>query len=157
MKFALPLLVALALQAQVPTALAAPVRASPAAVSCEIRDIFMVKRNVANPRRWPKAQWVNTRLTEKYLREVLMIEDSLTSLPMTQFTFNSGGARLLQRLTRDNSGKHLGFFLNGKLLMPVRVESEIIGGTAMLTGFGTLEETEALVKQINDAMSCRKR
>ncbi|MEI7480523.1 MAG: protein translocase subunit SecD, partial [bacterium] len=76
--------------------------------------------------------FIPTGLTGKYLSRSTMEFDQNTSQPVVALQFNSEGADLFAKITKENAGKYLAIFLDGYLKsMPV-IREEIRGGKATI-------------------------
>lgn len=93
--------------------------------------------------------WRDTALDGKHFRRAIVTSDSFTGLPIVQITFGEDGGRMFQQLTRDNVGKRIAIFVGGQLVSAPTVQSEIPGGTAIITGVGTFEEGSRLAQDLN--------
>ena len=97
--------------------------------------------------------FIPTGLTGKYLSRSTMEFDQNTSQPVVALQFNSEGADLFAKITKENAGKYLAIFLDGYLKsMPV-IREEIRGGKATIsggfTGSAGNKEAKALVSNLN--------
>ena len=96
--------------------------------------------------------FIPTGLTGKYLSRSTMEFDQNTSQPVVALQFNSEGADLFAKITKENAGKYLAIFLDGYLKsMPV-IREEIRGGKATIsggfTGSAGNKEAKALVSNL---------
>lgn len=69
--------------------------------------------------------------------------------PSVQLEFNSEGAKLFEEITKRNIGKQVGIFLDDQVLSAPTVQTEISGGSAIITGQFTLDEAKSLALSIN--------
>src|SRR3989344_5778935 len=71
--------------------------------------------------------------------------------PQVSIEFTSEGAQKFAEITKRNVGKPLGMYLDGEPISwpPPRVEQEILGGSAVITGQFTTEEAKNLSVQLN--------
>lgn len=89
-------------------------------------------------------EWQSTGLTGKDLRKSLVGSTPTTGEWMVELEFNSEGAKKFSDLTKELTGKQMAIFFNGKLQSAPRVNEQISGGRAQITGGdGGFEYTEA--------------
>ena len=111
------------------------------------RHILFLKRSLdpqlaADP-------WKNTPLSGKHLKRASVEFDQNTTAPIVSLNFNDEGAKLFEEITGRNVDKLVAIFLDGELLSSPRVQQKISGGSAIITGTFTLEQTRELVKRLN--------
>jgi SecD/SecF fusion protein len=70
--------------------------------------------------------------------------DQLGSNPEVSMTMNSEGAKVWQRLTKDNIGKSIAIVLDGYVRSFPTVQNEISGGRSSITGLASIEEAKDL-------------
>jgi len=88
--------------------------------------------------------WESTGLTGKDLRKSLVGSTPTTGEWMVELEFNNEGAKKFSDLTKELTGKQMAIFFNGKLQSAPRVNEQISGGKAQITGGeGGFEYTEA--------------
>ena len=88
--------------------------------------------------------WESTGLTGKDLRKSLVGSAPTTGEWMVELEFNAEGAKKFSDLTKELTGKQMAIFFNGKLQSAPRVNEQISGGRAQITGGeGGFEYTEA--------------
>lgn len=93
--------------------------------------------------------WKDTPLDGKHFRSAAVMLDPTTNIPIVQITFDQEGGRLFQEMTKNNIGKRIAIFVGGELISAPTVQSEIIGGTAVITGSASLEEARLLAQDLN--------
>jgi len=93
--------------------------------------------------------WKDTTLTGKHFRSAAVTMDPTTNLPIVQIAFDDEGAKLFQELTKKNVGKRIAIFVGGDLVSAPTVQTEIAGGTAIITGSGNFEEAQKLSQDLN--------
>ncbi|MDD5739680.1 MAG: protein translocase subunit SecD [Candidatus Peribacteraceae bacterium] len=93
--------------------------------------------------------WKDTTLTGKHFRSAAVTTDPTTNLPIVQIAFDDEGAKLFQELTKKNVGKRIAIFVGGDLVSAPTVQTEIAGGTAIITGSGNFEEAQKLSQDLN--------
>jgi SecD/SecF fusion protein len=70
--------------------------------------------------------------------------DRLGSNPEVSMTMNSEGAKIWQRLTKENIGKSIAIVLDGYVRSFPTVQNEISGGRSSITGLVSIEEAKDL-------------
>lgn len=78
--------------------------------------------------------WEPTGLTGKDLKKSLVGSNPTTGEWMVELEFNLEGAKKFSDLTRELTGKQMAIFFNGKLQSAPRVNEQISGGKAQITG-----------------------
>lgn len=96
----------------------------------------------------------NTGLTGRYLSRASLEFSSgqggqLSNTPIVQVTFNDEGAKLFEKLTKENVGKQLAIFLDGEVVSSPVIREAITGGVATISGNFTPEEGKELVRNLN--------
>ncbi len=98
--------------------------------------------------------YVDTGLTGRYL-ETATLEfangqgGQMANEPLVTVKFNEEGAKLFADITRANVGRQLGIFLDGELLSSPVINEAITGGTAVISGQFTVDEAQALSKNLS--------
>lgn len=64
------------------------------------------------------------------------------------FKLTSEGAKIFAEMTRNNVGKKLGIYLDGKELISPTVESVITGGSGVISNMGSAERAQTIAAQI---------
>lgn len=90
-----------------------------------------------------------TPLTGRYLDKAGLVFDQTTNKPQIELTFNDAGAKLFAQITKANVGKQVAIFLDGLPISAPRVNEEITGGKAVITGNFTVDEARTLVGRLN--------
>ncbi len=93
--------------------------------------------------------WKDTALNGKHFRSAAVTVDPTSNLPIVQIAFDDEGATLFQELTKKNVGKRIAIFVGGDLVSAPTVQTEIAGGTAIITGSGNFEEAQQLAQDLN--------
>lgn len=89
-------------------------------------------------------EWESTGLTGKDLRKSLVGSAPTTGEWMVELEFNAEGAKKFSDLTKELTGKQMAIFFNDKLQSAPRVNEQISGGRAQITGGeGGFEYNEA--------------
>ncbi len=92
--------------------------------------------------------WKSTQLTGKQLASAHVNFDNQTGAPLVSLQFDSEGAKLFGDLTKANLGKRIGIFLDGQLISSPVVQSEIVGGNAVIQGDFTLDQAKLLATRL---------
>ncbi len=93
--------------------------------------------------------WKDTLLDGKHFRSATVTLDPTTNIPIVQIAFDDEGAKLFQELTKENIGKRLAIFVGGQLVSAPTVQTEITGGTAVITGSQNFDEANTLAQDLN--------
>ncbi len=93
--------------------------------------------------------WKDTELDGKHFRSATVTLEPSTSLPVVQIIFDTEGAKLFQQLTKNNIGKRIAIFVGGELVSAPTVQTEITGGSAVITGSQNYEEARTLAQDLN--------
>lgn len=75
--------------------------------------------------------------------------DSQTGKPQVGLKFNKKGAELFAAITKRNIGKPVGIFIDNMALTTPTVQTEILDGSAVITGSFTTDEAKKLTIAIN--------
>lgn len=97
--------------------------------------------------------YVATGLTGRYLASATLgfgsgATSGITS-PQVILNFNSDGAKLFEKITRENVGRQLAIFLDGQPISSPVIQEAIPGGQATITGHFTATEARDLVRNLN--------
>ena len=100
--------------------------------------------------------FIPTNLNGRFVVGAQVGRNQTTFAPEINFSLNDEGAVLFQNLTLENAGKALCLFLDGQPIIPddindscPRVQGEIPGGKAVITGQFTLDRARAIVERFN--------
>ncbi len=97
--------------------------------------------------------YVHTGLTGRYLSNaVLQFGSGATAglaAPQVLLNFDSEGAKLFEKITRENVGQTLGIFLDGQPISTPVIREPIPGGQAVVSGQFTPTEARDLVRNLN--------
>ena len=91
----------------------------------------------------------STPLTGRYLKNSQLAFDSTTNKPHVGLEFSDEGGKIFAELTKNNIGKTLAIYLDGAPISIPRVQEEILGGKAQITGNFTLTEAKQLAQRLN--------
>ncbi len=92
----------------------------------------------------PYADFKGTGLTGRYLSTATIEFDPNTGAPHVSLKFNDEGAKLFADITKNNVGKTLAIFLDGKPISMPTIQEEITGGSAVINGNFTPKDAKAL-------------
>lgn len=95
------------------------------------------------------AQYVATELTGRYLERAVLEFDPNTQEPIVSLQFNTEGAKLFEKITKENVGKSVAIFLDGAPISTPVVREAITGGKAQISGNFTPDEAKTLVGRLN--------
>jgi len=90
-----------------------------------------------------------TPLTGKYLKKATLGFDQNTGEPLILLKYNGEGAKIFKDLTSKNIGKILAIYIDGAAISAPRIQEEISGGNAQISGDFTIEEAKKLVRNLN--------
>ena len=93
--------------------------------------------------------WKDTPLDGKHFRSASVTLDPTTNVPVVQITFDDEGGKMFGELTSRNVNKRIAIFVGGQLISAPVVQTEILGGTAIITGSNSFEEARALATDLN--------
>lgn len=95
-------------------------------------------------------KFIETGLTGKNLKNSDVQFMSQTGKPEVGIEFDSEGAKNFAQLTKENIGKQIAIFLDGRVISAPTVQAEITDGKAVITGNFTLEEAKKLSQRLNE-------
>ncbi len=90
-----------------------------------------------------------TQLTGRFLKKAQLAFDQTTNAPHVSLEFTDEGGKIFAELTKKNIGKVLAIYLDGAPISAPRVQEEISGGKAQITGNFTLQEAKELAQRLN--------
>ncbi len=93
--------------------------------------------------------YVSTELTGRYLDKAILEFDQTTGEAIVSLQFDSTGADLFEKITRENVGKPVAIFLDGEPISIPTVNEAITGGKAQISGNFTPTEAKLLVGRLN--------
>ncbi len=124
-------------------------RASEIAASIQMEGVKVTpKGDVGEP-------YTDTGLTGRYLKSAQLQfagqsqGAGLSNEPIVAIAFDEEGAELFAKITRENVGSQLAIFLDGELLSSPRINEEIQGGQAVISGGFTPDEARALAENLS--------
>lgn len=95
------------------------------------------------------AQYQNTELTGRFLEKAILEFNPNTGEPTVALQFNPEGAKLFEKITRENVGKTVAIFLDGQPISSPVVREAITGGKAVISGNFNPKEAKQLVGRLN--------
>jgi preprotein translocase subunit SecD len=97
--------------------------------------------------------FIDTGLTGRYLSsaalEFMGQGGPVANEPVVKIIFNEEGAQLFEKITKENTGKSLAIFLDGKMISAPRINEPIVGGNAIISGGFKPEEARSLAQNLN--------
>lgn len=90
-----------------------------------------------------------TALTGRFLKLSAVEFNNTTREPIVSLSFDSEGTDLFAKITRENVGRVLAIFLDGKIISAPVINEEITGGKAQISGNFTPQEAKLLVRNLN--------
>lgn len=97
----------------------------------------------------PPEPYKNTQLTGRQLENAKLDFDQYVGTVQVALQFNDEGSKLFAEITKRNVGKQVAIFLDGQSISEPVVQTEIIGGRAVITGSGDVEEAKLLARRLN--------
>lgn len=96
----------------------------------------------------------DTGLTGRYLSSAMLeftggSGGRLANEPVVSIVFNDEGAKLFEKITRENVGGNLAIFLDGEILSSPRINEAISGGKAIISGGFKADEAKALAQNLS--------
>ncbi len=96
----------------------------------------------------PPEPFKRTELTGKQLERAQLEFNPQTGAAEVGLQFNSEGADLFAEITKNNIGKPVAIYLDGEPISIPTVNSEILGGRAVITGNFTVSEAKLLAQRL---------
>lgn len=91
----------------------------------------------------------DTALSGRYLKRAQVVFNQNSISPAISIEFDSAGAEIFAKLTRENVGSPLAIFLDGAPISAPVVREEIRDGKAEISGQFTLQEARDLARNLN--------
>jgi len=118
-------------------------------LSKEVQDKINGGTTDENILNTPEA-FLETGLTGRMLQKAsIQFDQNFNNKPIIGLKFNNEGADLFAKITRENTNKVLGIFLDGQLIEAPYIREEISGGEAVITGDFTADEAKQVVRDLN--------
>jgi len=96
----------------------------------------------------PQDEWKVTDLTGKQLKSAQIDFDPNSGSPLVSLQFNDEGAKLFADITKRNVGKPVAIFLDNEPISVPTVQTEILGGQAVITGQFSVNEAKLLAQRL---------
>jgi protein-export membrane protein SecD len=96
----------------------------------------------------PVDPWKSTALTGKQLSSAKLDFDQQLGTVQVVLQFNDEGSQLFADITKRNVSKQVAIFLDGQVISAPVVQQEIIGGRAVISGSGNVEEAKLLARRL---------
>lgn len=96
----------------------------------------------------PPEPFARTELTGKQLERAQLEFNPQTGAAEVGLQFNDEGADLFAEITKNNIGKPVAIYLDGEPISIPTVNSEILGGRAVITGNFTVSEAKLLAQRL---------
>jgi protein-export membrane protein SecD len=110
--------------------------------------ILFLKRSIEQ---YPDLMWAATDLTGKNLKDAKVdFQSQGIGSPQIALQFDGEGTDLFAAITKRNLGKPVAIFLDKEIISQPTVQSEIVGGQAVITGTFSMQEANDLVKRLNE-------
>lgn len=93
--------------------------------------------------------FISSGLTGQFLDQATLEFNQTTMQPIIGLQFNSEGAKLFEKITKENIGKPIAIFLDGSAISTPVVNEAITGGQAVINGEFTADEARQLVGRLN--------
>jgi protein-export membrane protein SecD len=93
--------------------------------------------------------FVPSGLTGRFLQNAQVTFNQNSLNPSISVEFNSEGAALFAKITKENVGKPVGIYLDGVLISAPTVREQISSGKAEISGQFTLDEAKTLTRNLN--------
>ncbi len=93
--------------------------------------------------------FTQTELTGRYLKKSQLEFNQTTGQAYVGLEFDKEGGEIFAELTKNNIGKVIAIYLDGAPISIPRVQEEITGGRAQISGNFTLEEAKQLAQRLN--------
>jgi preprotein translocase subunit SecD len=100
-------------------------------------------------KQYVNGKFVDTGLGGDDLSHASVTYDQTTDQPQISLQFNSAGSKKFATITANNVGKPLAIYLDNNLVSAPKVDQEITGGNAVITGSFTYAQANALAIQLN--------
>lgn len=97
----------------------------------------------------PPDMWKNTALSGKHLERAMLQFHGQTNEPQVGLEFNDEGSELFAAITARNIGRPVAIFLDGEAISIPNVNEEITGGSAVISGGFTIQESKLLARRLN--------
>lgn len=96
-----------------------------------------------------EGRYISTELTGRFLKRSSLEFNQQNRQATVVLQFNDDGAKLFEKLTKENIGKTIAIYLDGQIISAPTVQQAIAGGRAEITGNFTPDEAKTLVGRLN--------
>ena len=86
------------------------------------------------------------------LQSATAITDEHTHKSRIELVFTDAGRKRFAEVTRENAGRRLGFVISGEIYAAPRIQMEIPGGKAEVSGSFSEQEAKGLVAKIMESL-----
>lgn len=121
--------------------------------SLEFKLLSLARENSTSSEPITAKDFEFTGLTGTLLKKSTLEFNQTTGEPNVSLQFNSEGSDLFAKITKENIGRRLAIFLDGKVMSMPSIREEIIGGQASIsggfTGSAGIKEAKDLVNNLN--------
>lgn len=108
-----------------------------------------IKEEITKGSATPSATLVPTNLTGADLESADVTFESNTGSPVISLQFTEEGGKKFAEITKRNIGQQLPILLDNQIISAPKVEEEINGGKAQISGSFTIDEAKNLAIQLN--------
>lgn len=88
-------------------------------------------------------------LDGRYLKRADVAFDQTSGRPTVSISWNDEGSKLFAEVTKNNIGKSIAIYLDGAIVSAPRVNEEITGGQAVISGDFNTQEARDLARRLN--------
>lgn len=99
--------------------------------------IFKVENEANNTIKWEDVK----NLDSSMVTNLEIVKNDYSQFYDLKIVFNQEGSESFRNLTKNNIGKQMAIFIGDTLISSPYIQSEIIGGEAIISGFNNYEET----------------
>lgn len=114
-----------------------------------LNEVAAAEQQKTNATTTPSNLFISTGLTGRLLEKSQLEFESRTNEPIVSLVFNDEGSTLFAKVTKENVGKVLAIFLDGKIISSPVIRDEILSGKAQITGGFDPKEAKLLVRDLN--------
>ncbi len=107
-----------------------------------------IRKTIADDIVPPPEPWKSTALNGQHLESAKLDFDPQFGTALVAIQFDKEGGDLFAEITKRNIGKQVAIFLDGQIISDPVVQTEIIGGRAVITGSGNVEESKLLARRL---------
>ncbi len=122
----------------------------PTTTKATVDENGVMQANIGEP------VYINTDLSGRYLKSASLqflgqnnTSGGLSNEAVVAIDFNDEGAQIFADITRNHIGENLAIFLDGEVISAPRINEEISGGKATISGNFTPDEAKSLAENLN--------